>query len=325
MVDLRKGPRGLPSIAHAREVRAHRGPTWTMQAGLVAGGAVIAGFVAHLVVSARDLSSTRDALLAKERAVAATVGAEWFPLRDRVEAEIASAAQPYPGDHIEPEARAGQFRTQPGVYLRLRLADAAGGHDIGQIAAGAKRDAFVACFLHEPNERVKHGDFSGGAIAEQPWNLGQVYAATRILTEDWVRAVKDADEAMRLRVFSEQYDKAIRDEIPLAIEIVKRAQFFLLVIDEDVADANGAADGGPMTEEALQLLAHPARVTLLDLRSNKELLRIRRSGGALVVPAGERQVTDPETLSAMQRQANNCALAGLVDDALSRSSAAAER
>jgi hypothetical protein len=120
---------------------------------------------------------------------------------------------------------------------------------------------------------------------------------------------------MRLRVFSEQYDKAVREEIPLAIDLVTRARFFLLVLDEEVPEA-APGDGGRVTEETLQLVAHPARVSLFDLKADKELFRLRRSGGALVISAGERVVTDPETRDAMQRQANNCSLAGLVDAAL---------
>jgi hypothetical protein len=313
MSELRKGPRGLPSIAHAREVRAQRGATWTTRGGLIAAGAVVAGLVAHTVVSAHELSSGKESLLAKQRAVAVTLGAEWFPLRDRIEADVVSAARDYPGDDVETQAHTGEFRAQPGLYLRMRLADAA---SVTKVAADAKRDAFAACLLREPNERAKRGNAVGGLVGEQPWNLGQAYAATRILTGEWVRAVNEADGDMRLRVFVDQYEKAVKDEIPLAIDVVKRAQFFLLVLDEDVPEAAEFADGGPITEEALQLVDHPARVHLFDLKSNAEILRLRRSGTARVVPAGERAITDPETLGAMQRQANNCALANLVEAAL---------
>ncbi len=316
MSELRKGPRGLPSIAHSREVRAQRGATWTTRGGLVAAGAVVAGLVAHTVVSAHELSSGKESLLAKQRAVAVTLGAEWSPLRDRIEADVVAAARGYPGDRIETQARSGQFRAQPGLYLRMRIADAASAASVTKVAAGAKRDAFAACLLREPNERAKRGDTSGGPVGEQPWNLGQAYSATRILTDEWIRSVNEADGDMRLRVFADQYDKAVKDEIPLAIDVVKRAQFFLLVLDEDVPEATDFADGGAVTEEALQLVDHPAQVHLFDLKSNAEILRLRRSGSALVVPAGERAVTDPETRGAMQRQANNCALANLVEAAL---------
>jgi hypothetical protein len=282
----------------------------------VAAGAVLGAFVLNAVVTRRELSSGRQALLAKQHAVEMTLGAEWFPLRDRIESEVEGAARSYAGDLVDPRARDGHFRSQPGLYLRMRLADAQGHSRLGQTAANAKKDAFAACLLHEPNERGLRGDVGAGAFAEQPWNLGQAYAAARILTSDWVSAVKEADEIIRLRVFSEQYDKAVAQEIPLAVEIVRRAQFFLLVLDEDTPDASAFTDGGPMTEEALQLVAHPARVHLFDLKENKEILRLRRSGDARVIPVGERRVLDSETLAAMQRQANNCALAGLVEAAL---------
>ena len=321
MSDLRKGPRGLPSIAHAREMRAKRGATWTTRGGLMAAAAVVLGFVVHMVVSGRELTAGKEALLAKQRAVAATLGAEWFSMRDRIEGDVSAAAQmaggAYPGDRIEPAARTGAFRTEPGLYLRIRVADAA---DVAKVAADAKRDAFVACLLREPTPKAVTGAASHGAasdaVAEQPWNLGRAYAATRILADDWVRSVKDADEDMRLRLFNEQYDKAVRDEIPVAIDVVKRAQFFLLVLDEDVPAAKAFADGGAITEEALQLVPHPAVVHLFDLKSNAEILRFRGTGDMRVVPAGERAVTDPETVDAMQRQANNCALANLVTAAL---------
>lgn len=315
MAELRKGPRGLPAVARAREDRVRRGPRWTMRAGLVAAGAVVAGFLAHTIVSGRELSAEKRSLLAKQRAVEATLGAQWFPLRDRLERDTVEAAGPFQGDRIAPEALESPFRTEPGLYLRMLVTDAANVESIRRVAGDAKKDAFAACLLREPNVGGSRGDLDASAFAEQPWNLGQAYAATRILLDRWVHDVEDADDEMRLRVFSEQYEKAVREEIPLAIDVVARARFFLLVLDEEWGEAI-PADGGRVTEEALQLVVHPARVFLFDLKAEKELFRLRRSGGALVIPAGEHPVTDPETRDAMQRQANNCSLATLVDAAL---------
>jgi hypothetical protein len=315
-MEPKKRRRGLPAITRAREDRASGRTRWTTQAGLVAAGVVAAGLIAHKLVSERELSSGRQALLAKQRAVAATLGTEWYPLRDKIEAEVLRAAKGYEGDSVDALARRGDFRTQPGLYLRMRVADGASPAGIRQVAADARKDAFAACLLREPNERGLRGELDGGAFAEQPWNLGRAYAATRILTDDWVQAVKDSDEDLRLRVFNEQYEKAVRDEVPLAIDVVKRARFFLLVLDEDVPEAAAVADGGVITEEALQLVPHPARIHLFELPSGREILRLLRSGDARVIPAGERVVTDPETRAAMQRQANNCALAGRVEEVL---------
>jgi hypothetical protein len=312
MPELRKGPRGLPSIARAREDRARRGGSWTAQAGLVAAGAIVVALIAHTVVSHRDLAAGKQSLLAKQRAVVSTLGAEWFPLRDHLEADVLGAAQEFHGDHVAPAVWTSPFRTRPGLYLRMRVADARSADDVRRVAADAKKDAFAACLLREPNERAARGEADAGAFAEQPWNLGQAYAATRILTDRWVQAVRDIDDDMQMRVFNDQYEHAVRDEIPVAVDVVRRAEFFLLVLDEDVPEAFVRSDGGPMTEEKLQLVGHPARVHLFDLKTNEELFRLSRSGEALVIPAGERQITDPETLEAMQRQANNCALANAV-------------
>ena len=287
-----------------------------MQAGLAAAAAIACGLIAHAVVSGHELRSDKQALLGKQRAVQSTLGAEWFPLRDALETDILVDARGFAGDKVAPEAKARAFRSQPGLYLRMRVADATDVEAIRKGAADAKKDAFAACFLREPNAAGTRGEIDGGAFAEQPWNLGQAYASTRILTDAWIREVNDADEPMRLRVFSEQYDKAVRDEIPLAIDVVKRAQFFLLVLDEDVPEAAQYAEGGAITEAALQLVSHPARVHLYDLRSHQEVVRVRRSASWEVIPAGERRVTDPETVDAMKRQANNCALANAVDAAL---------
>jgi len=317
-----KRTRGLPALAQAREDRSRGRVRWTTQAGLLAAAVFVGGIVAHSLVSAREMAHEKQALLAKQRAVQVTLGARWFPLRDRLEADVLAAAKPWDGDFVDPEARTLAFRTEPGLYLRMRVADAKDAAAVRRVAADAKRDGFAACLLREPNERGMRGETDGGAFSEQPWNLGQAYAATRILGEDWVHEVQNTDEELHLRALTEQYDEAVRDQIPTAVDVVKRARFFLLVLDEDVPEAAAAADAGPIDEEALQLVAHPARVHLYELPSGKELFRLRRSGEARVIPAGEHVVTDPETRDAMQRQANNCALAGLVERALQQPPAA---
>jgi hypothetical protein len=307
--------RGLPAISRAREARAAGRIRWTTQAGFLAAAAVVAGLIANKVVSQRELGKARQDLLAKQRAVAATLGPEWFPLRDKLEAFVLTAARGYEGDKVEPAARRPELRSLPGLYLRMRVLDARDAASIRLGAAESRRDAFAGCLLREPNERGIRGEVDAGAFAEQPWNLGRAYSATRILTDEWVTDVKNTEEDLRMRAFAEQYDKAVRDEIPLAVDVVKRAKFFLLVLDEDVPEA-AAPDGGATTEEALQLVPHPARVHLYDLSTGEEIARLRRIGASRIMPVGERMVTDPETREAMQRQANNCALAGEVDAAL---------
>ncbi len=287
-----------------------------MQAGLVAAGAVIVSLIAHTVVSRQDLSSDKRALLAKQSAVQVTLGVEWSAFRQRIEEDVVRAAGPYAGDHVEREVQTRAFRTQAGLYLRMRAADARSAESVAHGAVGGQKDAFVACLLREPNDRGIRGELDGGAFAEQPWNLGQAYWATRILSPEWASAVGEADDPLRLRVYAAQYDEAMRSEIPLAVEIIKRAKFFLLALDEDAADALDSTDGGSTTESALQLVGHPTRVFLFDTSNGRELLRLRRSGQGRVLQVGERAMTDPETRDAMQRQANNCDLGHQIEDAL---------
>jgi hypothetical protein len=316
MSELKKGPRGLPAINRLREERSRRGSRWTMQAGLVAAGAVIVSLIAHTVVSRQDLASDKRALLAKQSAVQVTLGVEWSAFRQRIEEDVVRAAGPYLGDHVEREAQNGAFRTQAGLYLRMRVADARGPESVAHAAVGGQKDAFVACLLREPNDRGIRGELDGGAFAEQPWNLGQAYWATRILLPEWASGVEDVDDRMRLRVYVAQYDEAMRSEIPLAVEVIKRAKFFLLALDEDAPDAVDSTDGGPTTESTLQLVSHPTRIFLFDTSNGRELLRLRRTGQGRVIQVGERAVTDPETKDAMLRQANNCDLGNQIEDAL---------
>ena len=272
--------------------------------------------VAYRYVAERQLGGEKEALLAKERAVQSTVGAAWFPLRDGLEQLVLQGAATSEPDLVDPETARWDFRSLPGIYLRLRLADAKNVTALRLAAAASQRDGFVGCFLREPNAAAARGDADAGAFPDQPWNWERAYIATRILTDEWAEQVKESEDPLRLRVFEEQYDKAMKDEIPAAIDLVKRAQFFLFVIDEDSADIHPTEAGAALTEADLQRGAHFARVHLVDLRSHREILRVRRSAEASFIFAGENPVTDPETLDAMHRQVNNCALAKEVDRAI---------
>lgn len=252
----------------------------------------------------------------------ATVGAEWAPLRDRLEKYVLAKSGDFEGEQVLPAAKSWNARTQPGLYLRLRVADVKTAESIRHAAADSARDAFTGCLLKTDNAALARGEADAAAFPDQPWNLRQAYASTRILAPEWVGEVKDAEDLLRLRVFEQQYDKAEREEIPRAIDIIKKAEFFLLVLDEPADDPIAAAaarsdDAGVDTaEEQIQLVAHWARVYVLDLQKDVELLRTRQHADGQFVFAGGRPVTDPETLDAMKRQVNNCALAQAVHGAI---------
>jgi hypothetical protein len=308
---------GLPSVHKAREDR-QRGRFSRATGGfwLWVSGGLVAALVVYRVVSGKQLGDAKTQLLAKQRAVQASIGADWLPLRDRIEGYVVDAAGHSSPDLVDEAAPTWGFRALPGIYLRLRLADAKDVASVRRATPSSQRDGFIGCLLREPNLAAARGEADASAFAEQPWNWQRAYGATRILTDEWVTEVNDSPEPLRLRIFEEQYEKAIREEIPLAIDIVRRAQFFLLVLDEDSEESRQSAEGGVVTEAVLQRTPHYARVHLYDLRSGKLMLAIRRSAEASFYFAGEHQVTDAETLDAMKRQVNNCALAKDVDRAL---------
>jgi hypothetical protein len=305
---------GLKAVHSARAERSKSkygkipGPVW-----LVAGGAVVVTLILAWQLSDRTLSTEKEEILSQQRAAVSTVGAEWYPLRDKLEKITLDAAARYEGDKVDFDAAKMDFRSAPGIYLRLRVDEAKDVESLRKHAKDSVKDAFTGCLLREPNAALARGDADAGFGPDQPWNLRQAYTSTRILTDDWAKEVKASEDKDRLRVFRQQYDKAKRDEIPLAIDIIKRAQFFLLVLDEDVPEAREVAqdsrDAGTITEEALQQVPHPARVHIVNLRTGAEIARVRKTAEADFQFVGEQAVRDPEIRAAMKRQVNNCALA----------------
>ena len=301
-------PIGLKAVTDARSQRVRSktgrvsGSVW-----LAAGGAVVVVLVVSYLFSDRTVSKNRESLLAQQRAAVDTVGREWTPLRDKLEAFTLEAAKDFKGDKIDPDAAKWDFRSVPGLYLRLRVADARDTKSIRDKAKDSLRDSFTGCLLRESNpERLKEG-VDAGFGPDQPWNLRQAYASTRVLTDEWQNEVKASEDALRLRVFEQQYAKAKDNEIPLAIDIVKRAQFFLLVLDEDQPEAKQYSDGG-IDEDALQQVPHDARIHIWNLKTGAELVRLRKTAeGSVVMATGN--TLEPEVAAAMRRQVNNCALA----------------
>jgi hypothetical protein len=313
MAEREKRDIGLRAIKSAREDRARSkhgritGPVW-----LAAGGAVLVVVLVSWLLSDRSLGKAKEDLLAKQRADVAALGPKWFPLRDKIEAIALDAAREFKGDYVAPDAASWDFRAVPGIYLRMRVADAKDAASLRKQARESVKDAFTSCLLREPNAAqaaLAKGEPDASTVPDQPWNLRQAYQATRILTDDWANEVKASTDNLRLRVFEQQYDKAQREEIPMAIDIVTRAQLFLFVLDEDVPEAREISDGGKVTEESLQQVPHPARVHVVNLKTGAEVVRLRRTGDADFVFAGEKAVLDPEVRAAMKRQVNNCALA----------------
>lgn len=324
---------GLRAVRQAREERGRlKHGRITGKAWLVAIGTVLTVIIVAWQYREGSLSRQKEETLAKQRAAVTTVGAEWFPLRDKLEKLTLENAKTYQGDLIDPEARTWDFRSVPGIYLRMRVEDAKDEKSLRAAAKDSARDSFVGCLLRENNPSMAalargEGD-AGTGWQDQPWNLRLAYSVTRVLGEEWADEVNSAEDEIHLRVFVQQYEKAKDEEIPLAVDIIKRAQFFLLVLDEDIDSAKDlTADAGKITERELQQVAHPTRVSLFSLKDHgqpREIVRLRLEAEADFRFAGERSLRDPRVLAAMKRQVNNCALAESVWSALRPKSAAVD-
>jgi hypothetical protein len=285
-----------------------------------------------------EVESQKAALFARQRGVVAELGAKFDPLRQRIEDWTLEAAKPSTGDLASPELKSWDFTGLPGIYLRLRLGDAASAETMRKAATRSLRDAFTACLFREPNAdpssgpscRASHDCAPGTFCNEvdhcmppaQPYNMRTAYHGTRVLGEEWTVALRSASDDMKMRLLEREFDSAVKDDIPLVIDLMTRAQFYLLVLDEDPADrpAGVAPVDGKLTLEQVQALPHAARVFLFPLKPGveKPLLVLRREVAGQFVPTGPTAPTDPDILAAQQRQVNSCQLALHVREALGR-------
>ncbi|WP_437737148.1 hypothetical protein [Sorangium sp. So ce1335] len=320
--------RGLPSVHKAREARASlRMPPakfWGYTALILAVSAIL-----HWKWSQGQIESARQKLMARQRAVAVELGPRWFPMRERVEGWTLELARGAAADLVDHEAlKSWNFRELAGIYLRLRVDEATSVEAVRKNAQQSLRDAFTACLLRVPNPNPLAGaeckrtrDCPAGEYCNeaercsrpaQPFNLRVAYRTMHVLSDEWVRDTQDASSELRLRLLESSFDDTMRDDVPLAAELLTRAQYYLLVLDEP---AEGAT-----TTEALLAAPHMARVGVWRLSDGKPILRVRREASANLI--GGTPTVESDVLAARQRQANSCALALAVREAMGDTTAA---
>lgn len=320
--------RGLPSVYKAREARSKmRWPPvkfWGYTALVLAVSAIL-----HWKWSQGQIESARQKLMARQRAVAVELGPRWLPMRERVEGWTLELSQSAGAELVDREAlKAWNFRELAGIYLRLRVDEATGVDAVRKNAQQSLRDAFTACLLRVPNPNPLAGaeckrtrDCPAGEYCNeaercsrpaQPFNLRVAYRTMHVLSDEWVRDAQDASSELRLRLLESSFEDTMRDDVPLAAELLTRAQYYLLVLDEP---AEGAT-----TTEALLAVPHMARVGVWRLSDGKPILRVRREASGNFI--GGTPSVEGGVLEARQRQANSCALALAVREAMGDTTAA---
>ncbi|MCU0690375.1 MAG: hypothetical protein MUF54_03150 [Polyangiaceae bacterium] len=311
--------RGLAAVEEGRERRQRfpkiPGRFWLWVFTILAGWAIV-----YWKITQGQLESWRNRLLSEQRAVASELAPRFTPLRDKIEAWTVQAAGSYSGDFISPEAIRSDFRSQPGIYLRLVLNDAQTVQGMRSAAEDSLRDGFTSCFTTHKNPDPFAGtacksnsECKGGehcnetnhcTVPAQPYNLRVAYRATRILYDDWARAVREASSDMRLRLLDRDLQSAVRDDIPLVIDLMTRAKYFMLVLDEKPPQDVQVPDAGTFAE-SLQAVVHAARVFVWRLEDDKLLLRVRTTASADAATVAKA----PAAQLAIRRQSNNCAIA----------------
>jgi hypothetical protein len=324
--------RGLLAIEEARaNRRAGRLPAIPTRFWLWTLTALVAWAIFYWKKTQGEIESQKAALFARQRGVVAELGAKFDPLRQKIEDWTAQSSSAFAGDLVAPELKAFEFVTLPGIYLRLRLRDAASPESTRKAAIGSLRDGFTACLFREANAdpasgppcKASHDCASGTFCNEvdhcmppaQPYNMRTAYHGTRVLGEEWTVRLRTASDDMSMRLLEREFDSAVKDDIPAVIDLMTRAQFFLLVLDED---PEAAPADGKLDLESIQASQHEARVFLFGLKAGleKPLLRLRRGVAGQFMPTGENAPKDPEILASQQRQVNSCQLALSVREAI---------
>jgi hypothetical protein len=300
-------PRGLASIHQLREIRKqrkHERPS-AKHWGVVVFGLLLVTAV-HVALARRTMAQRKGALLAQQRALAATIGPRWSAVRGVVtEAAVELARDPWPGDRVDASLARRAWRSEPAVFLRVGSTEAATEAAVLDAAKLSPRDAFLACLRAPPLA-------PGGDRLARFHRVQESFAVTRLLEPAWVEEVQAAEDELRLKVFEEQFAAATQQELGQAAQLVEAAKLVVVVVDE----VPRGEDGKAVSVEQAQRMAHGVRVALVDRANKVQLARIRVEPNVTLVPGGESRVDDDEARAALERQANGCSAARLFDAAL---------
>jgi hypothetical protein len=339
---------GLPSLNDARAERRRalvmgkaRMPGIPLHFWLWTAVGIGAFGIIYWRVAQGELEAARSKVMARQRAMAVALGPKLFPFRDKVEGWVRELRGPWTADHVTPGIDMERVTSGASVYLRLRLANTASAKDIRTAAKGSLRDGFTSClFVGKSKPSVVTGppcrtigDCSPGLLCnewnactepEQPYNMRLVYKTLRVLSSEWTDELHEVTSDLGLSAYDRDLGNVAKSDVPVTVQLLARAKYFTLVLDEDPSGGLPAEVPGldETAEERVQRVAHFARVGIWDLASGDPILRVRAEAAADVVSVGKQAVMKEVSLGAQHRQANSCALALHVRDALASSAGA---
>ena len=328
--------RGLPSLEQARFERRRaivagkvRFRAMPPQFWLWAGLAIAAILVVYWKFAQGALESQKSAVMAKQRAMAQSLGPKILPFRDKVEAFVQSLAKGSGQEQVATDADYDRLARASAVYLRLRLKNAGSPDEIRRASVRSLRDGFTSCFfLHEKARDPSKGppcnspaDCESGQLCNEydvcapppePYNMRLAYRSLRVLSNAWTDELHEATSELAVTAYERDLDRVTREDVPVAAKILARAKYFVGVLDEDPQGGlpTEVGDGGyESEEERAQRVPHYARIGIWEIASGKQLVRLRRRARGRAVPVGDHVVKRTETVHAQQRQVLSCSLA----------------
>jgi len=287
----------------------------------------------HYVES--KLVSQKAAVMAQQRAIALGMGTSAAVLAGKLEAWVMAFAsvQP-PPDRVAAGASLDAISRGPGIYLRLPLAEAGSVETIRRAASRSLHDAFTSCLFVGRAGDPQQGtackstsqcgpgelcnDWSVCAVPSQPFNARILYEALRVVEPEWARGLEAAQNDLEVRAVELDLQDAGKHEVVAAAELARRSKYFTLVLDEPASAALEPAPAGieESADERLQAVDHFVRVGIWDIERGEALLSMRVETRGRFLAVGSHLVASGQVQRAQQRQANNCAAATEVRDAL---------
>jgi hypothetical protein len=326
--------RGLPSLNQARaerrralvlgkvSIRAMPPHFWLWALiGMAAFGVI------YWRVAEGKLEARKSAVMAKQRAVSVALGPKIQPFREQVEGWARELAADGVADFVAPGDALKELRDAPGVYLRLRRENAQSPKQLRKAAQSSLLDGFTSCLFVSPTGLQTQGtacrvtsecepgqlcnEWNVCAAPPRPYNMRLAFRALRVLSTEWSDELNAAESELAVNGYDRDLDSVAKHDVPIAVEIMNKAKFVTLVVDEDPPGGlpKQAPDAGETAEQLLQRTPHFARVGIWDIATKAPLLRLRAEAASEFVALGGHAPTSAEAQAAQARQANSCALA----------------
>jgi hypothetical protein len=248
----------------------------------------------------RGESAERTRIMRERQRLTNEIAQDYASLKVRIEQWTLSAAtSAYPGDVVDPEAKALAWRSQPVVYLRMRVGDALSMDAIHAQARLVALDGLAGCLL-----RAK------GPVG--PFAYGELVAHAEMLGSDFLKDVRETRNDLRLRQLAYALDQYKEKQYPVLRDALKYAAFAILVLDEDppvVPEKSVAFGPDASIEQRIFSVAHPMRLSIRRLSDDRELMRIRRTPESSALQLKGNAVGAAEAIEVRAGQVLGCAMA----------------